>query len=159
MKAITAAAIVLLSASLCADEAVLIRIPGIQGTSSDPNHPKWIEASDFGFDAGNPAGVSKTSLKATFQKRVDARSSPALFNALAQSRQFDEIQVDFQRNLAGSQHIYLSILIRDAEIVEYSLDYTDGEAEESIDLKYKSTTLRYSTDAGEASEVSSTAAR
>ncbi|MEW6367674.1 MAG: type VI secretion system tube protein Hcp [Acidobacteriota bacterium] len=155
MRGIMAAAIVFLAASMYADEAIYIRIPGIQGTSSDPSHPKWIEASDFGFDAGNPLGASKTTLKATFKKVADAKSSPALFNALTQSRQFEEIQVDFQKTLAGSQHVYLSIMIRDAEIVEYSLDYTDDQAEESIDLKYKGTTLRFSTEAGEAVEVSS----
>lgn len=133
---------------------------GVQGESTDPAHPNWIEALSASWQISQPvsagtassSGGKSTGSKVTFSeiyfvKEID-KASPQLAVYCANGKAIQTAMIEFTQIIAGSRKTYLKLTLNDAMVVSVMPvmsprgkdDYTHLE---QISLRYGKVEWRY----------------
>jgi type VI secretion system secreted protein Hcp len=100
--------------------AAYLKIDGVPGSSTDPQHSGWIEISSFSWGATNTSsdaqgrggGTGKAKLSdIQITKKVDA-ASPVLFQALTSGRHYKEVVIELRKS-GGQGSPYYRVTMSD----------------------------------------------
>jgi type VI secretion system secreted protein Hcp len=103
-----------------ARNAAYLKIDGVPGSSTDPQHAGWIEVSSFSWGASNTEAAAQGSGGATgkaklssiqITKKLDA-ASPVLFQALSTGRHYKEVVIELRKS-GGQGSPYYQVTMTD----------------------------------------------
>ena len=124
-----------------------LRVPDVQGESTDSAHRDWIEIDSFSFGvsnsgtvaAGGGAGAGRASFAPlVIRKHVD-KSSPVLFQKAANGAHMHDAVLSCSRALGGRREEYVNIRLTDVLVSSYVIGDAGGGADaptESISFVY-----------------------
>lgn len=101
---------------------LFVPIPGVQGESTEPNHPGWSHAlsSSWKHSQGPPESTVKIAQfsQLTVTKTMDTTSG-ALALFVADARLLPEVLLEFTRTFNNQRLVHLRIRLRNARLVSY----------------------------------------
>ena len=125
---------------------MFLKLSGIAGESTDPNHPNEIVALGFSQGVTGGGGTTRASFSdLTVSKRVDA-ATPLLYLNAAQSTHLDQAVLTVRSSTSGQKPIeFYQIILTDVFItgVQTSGDTGTDRPTESVSLKFAKIEWRY----------------
>jgi type VI secretion system secreted protein Hcp len=120
--------------------AILLKVPGIQGESTIKGHKGEIDLKSTSFGASRPKMGEIIVVK-----RFD-KSSPALFQAVATGKHFSKVTIVFHRKAGRGQQDYLTFTMKDAIIssLKNISSPADPRPQEQLTLNFTKLTTEYS---------------
>jgi len=109
--------------------AAYVKFDGIDGASTDENHPKWtlVEAISFPISRSIPSGAKdfqrargETSLGDIVLVRELDKASVKLAEACATGKFFKSVEIHMTTDVKGKNEPYLTIKLSDVIISSYS---------------------------------------
>ena len=121
-----AALVVVLSAAEAgATTSLYLDFSGVTGGSIAAGHTGWIEIESvqWGVSSSSPGKTSFSDL--TWTQEVD-KSTPSLFDHIAQGTHIDTAEVDFVDVIGGKQLTYFSMTFQTVFLTSFSLSGASG---------------------------------
>lgn len=135
----------LLTPLLKGQEALLLKITGIEGGSTDPEHRGWLDGRSLGFETSRnrggqgEAGVTQVS-ELTITRYSDA-SSPLLFREAAMGEPLN-VELELVRGIEPRQRYY-RLLLQDALVSSFSQQLVDDGLVETVKFNFLRLDLTY----------------
>lgn len=120
-----------------AEAAIFLRVDGVPGEATDPDHPGWIELQSVqqSLGAQGPAGSSAWG-SVLVNKRPD-KASPKLAEAAASGRVLAGMELEFTR-MEGGQLRFFRVTMRDVSVTTFrSESRVEGESFELVALLFQ----------------------
>jgi type VI secretion system secreted protein Hcp len=128
-----------------------IKFDGIDGEVSEKGHDKWVEIqmASWAVDKAIQSGVTGSQRRRgdtrvhdiTISKVVD-KSSPKLFEAVANGKVFKKVQIEFTATYTDAGQVtYLALELENVHVASCSVSWSEGASSESCVLNY--TKIKY----------------
>jgi len=106
--------------------ALFLRIEGIPGEATDPDHEDWINLLGFSQPIQSPVISTKSPATADFQVRKELdKSSPKLAEALAKGMIIPEVELEYGHRGDSFLRFY-HVVLRNVLIHRYEVDSVEG---------------------------------
>jgi type VI protein secretion system component Hcp len=120
---------------------IFMKVAGIPGQSTDPDHPNWISLTSWQWDITG-TGTSLQPLPAQVQMLIN-RAVPPMLTAEANSTVIPTVLIQFVAVSGTTEAAYLTMQLSNVTITRFSANSSHAYPRQAFELTYQKVSYNY----------------